>query len=100
MKNTTVKRKSMLSRFIKGAAGFFALTIISSVMVTVLDAVFPQVIRYTVDTLINNGEPSGVTGAVASFFGGAEYLKVFARAVPAHHRHRYVPFARKELTRY
>ena len=75
MKKTTLKRKSMLSRFIKGAAGFFALTIISSVMVTVLDAVFPQVIRYTVDTLIDGGKPTEITGYVASLFGGPEYLR-------------------------
>ena len=75
MEKKNTRRKSMISRFIKGAAGFFALTIISSVMVTVLDAVFPQVIRYTVDTLIDGGEPTEITGYVASLFGGPEYLR-------------------------
>lgn len=75
MKKSPLKHKSMFSRFIKGAAGFFALTIISSVMVTVLDAVFPQVIRYTVDTLIDGGEPTKLTGYIATLFGGAEYLR-------------------------
>ena len=75
MKSPLLKRKSLFSRFIKGAAGFFALTIISSVMVTVLDAVFPQVIRYTVDTLIEKGAPTAISGYVASLFGGADHLR-------------------------
>ena len=75
MKNRSLKKKGMLSRFIKGAAGFFALTIIASVMVTVLDAVFPQVIRYTVDSLIGDGQPTAVTGFFASLLGGREYLR-------------------------
>ena len=65
----------MLSRFMKGAAGFFALTMIASVMVTVLDAVFPQVIRYTVDSLIGDGQPGAVTGYIASVLGGRDYLR-------------------------
>ncbi len=75
MENRNKKRKSMLSRFMKGAAGFFALTIIASVMVTVLDAVFPQVIRYTVDSLIGDGQPGAVTGYIASVLGGRDYLR-------------------------
>ncbi|MBO4696469.1 MAG: ABC transporter ATP-binding protein [Lachnospiraceae bacterium] len=74
-RSNRIKHKSMLSRFMKGAAGFFALTVFASVMVTVLDAVFPQVIRYTVDTLINGQEPTKAVGFFASLFGGADFLR-------------------------
>ncbi|MBR5942673.1 MAG: ABC transporter ATP-binding protein [Clostridia bacterium] len=74
-RSNRIKHKSMLSRFMKGAAGFFALTVFASVMVTVLDAVFPQVIRYTVDTLINGQEPTKAVGFFASLFGGAVFLR-------------------------
>lgn len=75
MKIKVSKRRKTFSRFMKGAAGFFALTVFASVMVTVLDAVFPQVIRYTVDTLISRHEPTKAVGFFASLFGGADFLR-------------------------
>ena len=75
MKTKTAKRRKTFSRFIRSAAGFFALTLISSVMVTVLDAVFPQVIRYTVDTLIDGGEANKIAAYFAGLLGGPDYLR-------------------------
>lgn len=70
-------RISLIVRFLHGNAYCFAITIIMSALVTALDSVIPQLLRYTVDCLIGRKPselPAPVTMAIERL-GGNEFLR-------------------------
>lgn len=66
---------NILFRFIKTSLGFFVLTIVSSFLVTIFDAVIPQIVRFTVDSLIGNEDPNAYMYYFQRLFGGSDYLR-------------------------
>lgn len=67
----------LLTDFLVGSKRFFVISILSSFVVALADAVNPQIIRYTVDTVIGN-EKSGLPDFVNSLIdsiGGIQLLK-------------------------
>lgn len=70
-------RGRLLSQFLVGSKRFFVTSIIASFVVALADAVNPQIIRYTIDTVIG-GEKSEMPGFFNSFvcgIGGVELLR-------------------------
>ncbi|MDD4773101.1 MAG: ABC transporter ATP-binding protein [Eubacteriales bacterium] len=75
MKNK--ERISFIVRFLRGNACCFLLAIITSALVSLLDSVIPQIIRFTVDTLIG-GNKTAFPATVIAFIdrlGGNEFLR-------------------------
>ena len=79
-KNKSTKKSSNISlllTFLKGSKLFFAISISATLVMAISDVINPQIIRYTVDTLIG-GKPSSmpdfVNSAVDSI-GGVGYLR-------------------------
>ena len=76
MKKKNSKGELILN-FLVGSKRFFIMAIIASLAVTVVDMVIPQLVRYTVDTLIG-GEKSGLpdfANKLIDRIGGPDYLK-------------------------
>ncbi len=76
MKNNNTK-KGLILVFLEGSKRFFVLSIIASLAVTVIDMVIPQLVRYTIDTLIG-GEESGLPDFCNNFIetiGGVDFLR-------------------------
>ncbi len=70
-------RTGLLLSFLKGSKLFFAVSITASLVMAISDVINPQIIRYTVDTLIG-GEPSSMPDFVNSLvdsIGGVNYLR-------------------------
>lgn len=70
-------RFKLLLSFLKGSKGFFAVSIIASLVMAISDLINPQIIRYTVDTLIGH-EPSSMPDFVnrlVDSIGGVDYLR-------------------------
>ncbi len=80
IKNTKVKKKGylpLLGLFLRGSKRYFAFSVIFAVLVTFLEMINPQIIRYTVDAVLGRETeelPSAVN-AVIQFFGGIEVLR-------------------------
>ena len=67
----------LLLSFLKGSKLFFVISIIASLIMAVSDVINPQIIMYTVDTLIG-GKPSSMPEFINSLvdsIGGVEYLR-------------------------
>ncbi len=67
----------LLLMFLDGSKCYFAASILTSLVLTALDMVNPQLIRYTVDTVIGS-EPSSLPGFANGLFeamGGVEVLR-------------------------
>ncbi len=67
----------LIITFLQGSKKFFAFAILASLAVTVIDMVIPQVVRYTVDTLIG-GEKSGLpdfVNRIIDGIGGEAFLR-------------------------
>lgn len=79
MKNVVVNRKftpaGMLGYFLRGCKHLFLFSILSSIVTTFLNVVLPQVISFTIDSVIGSTEPSGVFLWASNLFGGIENLK-------------------------
>lgn len=79
MKKNNSKQKftkpGMLFYFLKGCKLLFAASILSSFVTTFLNVVLPQVISFTIDSVIGSEEPDGVFLWAAGLFGGEENLK-------------------------
>lgn len=79
-KNKSTKKSSNISlllTFLKGSKLFFAVSISATLVMAISDVINPQIIRYTVDTLIG-GKPSSMPGFVNSAvdrIGGVSYLR-------------------------
>lgn len=70
-------RISFILKFLRGNAYCFVITIIMSALVTVTDSIIPQIIRYTVDSLIG-GKPAELPVSAVSAInrlGGNEFLR-------------------------
>ncbi len=81
MKNTNKKKENsgrsrLLSLFLKGSKRFFVISILSSAIVALADAVNPQIIRYTVDVLLSGKESSlpAFANKLADKLGGPSVL--------------------------
>lgn len=71
------ERLKMLKLFLVGSKKFFVLSILASALLALAEAFNPQLIRYTVDTLIGN-KKSSMPDFVNEFvnkIGGTEYLR-------------------------
>lgn len=65
----------MLGYFLKGCKLLFAVSILSSFVTTFLNVVLPQVISFTIDSVIGSEPPDGIFAVAAQTFGGVDYLK-------------------------
>lgn len=65
----------MLGYFLKGCRLLFAGSIISSLIVTFINVIIPQVISFTIDSVIDRVPPEGLYASFASLFGGVEGLR-------------------------
>ncbi len=65
----------MLAFFLKGCRLLFLISILCGIAVTFLSVVIPQVISFTIDSIIGNEEPEGVFEVFSSLLGGVENLK-------------------------
>ncbi len=80
MKQKKTEKKSNLGlilRFLEGSKRFFALAIFCSLIVTMVEMIIPQIVRYTVDALLG-GERSALPDFVNKFIEneiGLEYLR-------------------------
>ena len=63
--------------FLRGAAGFFFLCILSSMLASLCELVIPKIISFTVDCVLGGKEEglSPVLVRIADFFGGTAYLR-------------------------
>lgn len=70
-------KAGMLAHFLQGSKRFFLACIISSLMVTLLELLIPQVIRQTVDSVIGDApiEAPGFVLRLIDSIGGAAYLR-------------------------
>lgn len=82
-RNKTQKEKKKTGRirllfsFLKGSKLFFTISIAASLIMAISDVINPQIIRYTVDTLIG-GEPSSMpdfANSLVDSIGGVDYLR-------------------------
>ncbi len=70
-------RIKLLANFLVGSKRFFIVSIVASVIVAIADIINPQIIRYTVDTVLGD-ESSDLPSAINSFIdrmGGVELLR-------------------------
>ena len=78
MENTKGKKFTkggMLAYFLRGCRLLFAASIISGLIVTFINVVIPQVISFTVDSVIGEEQPQGVAGWLAGLFGGVQAVR-------------------------
>ena len=79
MKKVTHTKKftkaGILGYFLKGCYLLFGASIFSSIVTTFLNVVLPQIISFTIDSVIDDQEPGSVFAYFAGLFGGVEYLK-------------------------
>jgi ATP-binding cassette subfamily B protein len=68
---------SMILHFLKGSIHFFVISILSAFLVTMTEMLIPQLIRFTVDSVIGTTEPDlpAILYGPLMSFGGAEYLR-------------------------
>ncbi len=80
-KEKTVKsgktKLKLLANFLKGSKWFFAVSIVSSLIVALIDTVNPQIIRYTVDCVLGNKKSDLPKwgNAIVEKLGGVEALR-------------------------
>ncbi len=77
IKNTTKKytKAAMLTYFLKGSILLFVVTIIAGLAVNLLSTVIPQVISYTIDSVIGDETPTGMSAIIDRLLGGSASLK-------------------------
>lgn len=70
-------KSSMLFYFLRGSVHFFIISILSAFLVTLAEMLMPQLIRFTVDSVIGSAEPDlpGFLSTPLLSFGGVEYLR-------------------------
>ncbi len=77
MTSSPLTKRALLWRFMQGSKRFFLISILTSLAVTFVDTLIPQITRYTVDTVIGN-KPSELPAFVNELldsFGGIPYLR-------------------------
>ncbi len=65
----------MLGYFLRGSRALFLISILSGLVVTFLNVVIPQIISFTVDSVIGDEPSGGIFAFFADLFGGTEHLK-------------------------
>ncbi len=65
----------MLGYFLKGSVHLFVLCITASMIMTFLTTVIPQIIKFTIDNVIDDQPVSGLVGTIAGAFGGVERIR-------------------------
>ena len=68
-------KAGMLAYFLKGSLGLFAVSILCNLFMTLLLVLIPQLIGFTVDSVIGSEEVSSAYEVFVSLFGGLEHLK-------------------------
>ncbi len=77
MNCSPLTKRALLWRFMQGSKRFFLISIFTSLSVTFVDTLIPQITRYTVDTVIGN-KPSdlpALANELIERLGGAPYLR-------------------------
>ena len=79
MKKVNSKQKftkaGILGYFLKGCYLLFGASILASFIITFLNVILPQIISFTVDSVIGEEAPSSIFAYFAGLFGGVDYLK-------------------------
>ncbi len=79
MKKVRKKEKftkaGILGYFLKGCYALFAASIVASIVTTFLSVVLPQIISFTIDSVLDSKEPDSIFVYFANLFGGVDYLK-------------------------
>lgn len=65
----------LLFTFLKGSLGIFVSGIAVNVLVTFLATLVPQIVSFTVDSVILSGEPQGVFLKIMQLAGGRDFLR-------------------------
>ena len=65
----------MLGFFLRGCRLLFAVSILSSLVVTFINVVIPQVISFAIDSVIDDVPPEGLFARFAALLGGTQWLK-------------------------
>ncbi len=73
MKNK--KRNNVIALFLQGSIFLFALTILCSFLVTLFNAVTPQIISLTIDCVLGNEQPTSMQAFLLSVLGGRDLLQ-------------------------
>ena len=68
-------KAGILGYFLKGCYALFAASIVASIVTTFLSVVLPQIIRFTIDSVLDSKEPDSIFVYFANLFGGVDYLK-------------------------
>lgn len=68
-------KAGILGYFLKGCYLLFGASIFSSLVTTFLNVVLPQIISFTIDSVIDDEVPDSVFTYFADLFGGVDYLK-------------------------
>ena len=67
--------KGLISYFLKGCIALYVLSVICSLLVTLLNALIPQVIGVAIDSVIGGEPANGVFGLIVGALGGGEFLR-------------------------
>ena len=68
-------KAGMLGFFLRGCRLLFAVSILSSLVVTFINVVIPQVISFAIDSVIDDVPPEGLFARFAALLGGTQWLK-------------------------
>ena len=68
-------KSGLLGFFLKGSILLFAISILSSLIVTFINVVIPQIIGFAIDSVIGEEPAEGVFAWFAGIFGGVQQLK-------------------------
>ena len=69
-------RAGMLKYFLKGSVFLFVMSIVANLIGTLLNIVIPQIISFTIDSVIGTEAVGEKYAGIVSLLGGVEFLKV------------------------
>ncbi len=65
----------LLVCFLKGSTLIFVAAIVAGLIVNLFSTIIPQIISFTIDSVIGDEQPTGISAAIAGIFGGTAALK-------------------------
>lgn len=68
-------RRGLIAYFLKGSLALYAVSVACNLAVMLLQALIPQIIGATIDSVIGDRPPQGIFAALIEAAGGAERLK-------------------------
>ena len=76
-------KATMILYFLQGSVHFFVISILSAFGVTLLEMLVPQLIRFTVDSVIGSAEPDLPSFMMQMLLsmGGVSYLRVHLHVI-------------------